>query len=170
MSGSIAIGGLAGSASGTVITNTFATGQVTATNPDNGGLVGAADMATITNSFATGATISVDGAFVGASEAATYVENHFVSDTVSNGFGSDNDFNTGLATDITGGALIDLQTPTASGLADTDLFIGWDSTIWDFGDATQLPGLIIDVSGLIPGGAVFRDGDADGMLDLPPMP
>ena len=160
---------MAGSASGTVITNTFATGQVTATNPDNGGLVGAADMATITNSFATGA-IGVDGAFVGSSQFTTYVENHFVSDTVSGGFGSDNGDNTGLATDITGGALSDLQSATAPGVPDPDLFIGWDPMIWDFGSDTQLPGLIIDVSGLIPGGAVFRDGDADGMLDIPPTP
>ena len=140
-------------------------------NPDTGagGLVGFASGADITNSFATGA-ISVDGAFVGSSASTTYVENHFVSDTIMDAFGSDIGGNTGLATDITGGALSDLQSATAPGVPDPDLFIDWDPTIWDFGDATQLPGLIIDVSGLIPGGAVFRDGDADGMLDQPPTP
>ena len=132
----------------------------------SGGLGSGSD---ITNSFATGA-ISVDGAFVGASQFTTYVENHFVSDTIMDAFGSDIGGNTGLATDITGGALIDLQTPTAAGDTAGDLFFEWDETIWDFGSDTQLPGLIIDVSGLIPGGAVFRDGDADGVLDPPPTP
>ena len=154
--------GLVGNIQDSAITNTFATGQVTAMGLDTGGLVGGAVGADITNSFATGAMF-----FVGASAETTYVENHFVSDTVSDGFESDIGGNTGLATDITGGALINLQSATAPGVPDPDLFIGWDPMIWDFGSDTQLPGLIIDVSG---GGAVFRDGEADGVLDPPPTP
>ena len=174
----------------TIIDTSFATGDVVATAGNFvGGLVGSVDSATITNSFATGAVESAniagglvgdvldanisfsfaansvtgpnDGAFVGETEGTEYTENHFAFDTVPSAFGLNNGGNTNLMTDITGGTLAVLQGATAPGTeSGIVLFINWDPAIWDFGDATQLPGLIID-------GEVFR---AEASIDGTGMP
>ena len=174
----------------TIIDTSFATGDVVATTGNLvGGLVGSVDSATITNSFATGAVESAniagglvgdvldanisfsfaansvtgpnDGAFVGETEGTVYTENHFAFDTVPSAFGLNNGGNANLMTDITGGTLAVLQGATAPGTeSGIVLFINWDPAIWDFGDATQLPGLIID-------GEVFR---AEASIDGTGMP
>ena len=151
VSGSIAIGGLAGSASDTVIANTFATGTVTS-GDSAGGLIGEAigDAVSIGFSFSanTVPNTSMSGNFVGSPDGATFENNHFASD-----------LNTGLnETGAVGAALEELQSATAPGVVDPDLFIGWDPMIWDFGSDTQLPGLTIN-------GDVMRDGGDDGGPD-----
>ena len=137
VNGSIAIGGLAGSASDTVIANTFATGTVTS-GDSAGGLIGEAigDAVSIGFSFSanTVPNTSMSGNFVGSPDGATFENNHFASD-----------LNTGLnETGAVGATLEELQSATAPGVADPDLFIGWDPMIWDFGSDTQLPGLTIN--------------------------
>ena len=92
------------------------------------------------------------GAFVGATSATSYTENHFVLDSGLAAVGQDNGGNTDLTTDITGDTLANLQAATAPGVPNAAFFTTWSTDIWDFGDATQLPGLII-------GDEVFR-GDA----------
>jgi len=38
------------------------------------------------------------------------------------------------------------------------LYANWIDSIWNFGNNAQLPSLIID-------GTIYRDGDANGILD-----
>ena len=54
--------------------------------------------------------------------------------------GGDFDGNTGIDTDISGATLAQLQAVTMPG--ENGLFVGWDDSIWDFGDSTELPQLI----------------------------
>ena len=165
VTGNLFVGGLlGGSASGTSIANAFATGSVTGMD-SIGGLVGqvtgtSSSGNAITNAFAAGVVMGATnvGGFVGQTAGFTYEENHFVSDTIMDAFGDiTGDDNVGLEA-VTGASLADLQIPTAAGDTAGDLFFEWDETVWDFGTDTQLPGLIID-------GEVFRDGDADGVID-----
>ena len=156
------VGGLVGSVDSATITNSFATGAVESANIA-GGLVGDVVDANISFSFAANSVTGPnDGAFVGETEGTVYTENHFAFDTVPSAFGLNNiGGNTNLMTDITGGTLAVLQGATAPGTeSGTVLFINWDPAIWDFGDATQLPGLIID-------GEVFR---AEASIDGTGMP
>ena len=89
-------------------------------------------------------------AFVGQSSNTNYEENHFASDIsgFSNAVGGNSTTgNTGFDTDVTGATLAELQAvtmPGENGLlpGENGLFVGWDETIWDFGDSTELPQLI----------------------------
>ena len=147
------VGGLVGSVNSATITNSFATGAVESANI-TGGLVGDVVDANISFSFAANSVIGPNnGAFVGETEGTVYTENHFAFDTVPSAFGLNTmGGNINLMTDITGGTLAFLQGATAPGVPNAAFFTTWSTDIWDFGDATQLPGLII-------GDEVFR-GDA----------
>lgn len=59
-----------------------------------------------------------------------------------------------------GAPLADLQCPQLAEdpACSQTLYSGWDTSVWDFGDATQLPGLISD-------GVVYRDNNFDGIYD-----
>ena len=156
VTGEFTVGGLVGDALDATITNAFATGAV-AGGSTVGGLIGGASSSTnVSFSYAANNVSGAlrTGAFVGATSATSYTENHFVSDAGIAGFGQDNDGNTGLMEDITGATLADLQAATAPGASEGDLFFMWDPAIWDFGDAAQLPGLMIEVvaSGSSDGG------------------
>ena len=165
VTGEFTVGGLVGDALDATITNAFATGAV-AGGFTVGGLIGGASSTNVSFSYAAN-NVSGDadiGAFVGAASLATYQENHFVSDAGIAGFGQDNGSNTGLMEDITGATLADLQAATAPGASEGDLFFMWDPAIWDFGDAAQLPGLMIEVvaSGSSDGGDDGGNGGGNG--------
>ena len=139
-----------------LIDNAFATGTVVGAD-FTGGLIGRSGSfsnTTVSRSFAANNVSGAlsTGAFVGATSATSYTENHFVLDSGLAAVGQDDGGNTDLTTDITGDTLANLQAATAPGVPNAAFFTTWSTDIWDFGDATQLPGLII-------GDEVFR-GDA----------
>ena len=135
---------MGGANTNVTISNSIASGAVMG-NDDVGGLVGeAVGVITIEFSFAANSVTGVSsvGAFVGVGVSTTFESNHFASDMsgVSDAVGDDLGTNTGIATDITGATLAQLQAATMPG--ENGLFVGWDDTIWDFGDSTELPQLI----------------------------
>ncbi|MFP6845122.1 MAG: hypothetical protein VB958_07930 [Thalassolituus sp.] len=168
VSGDAGVGGLVGAADVFAsITDTFATGSV-AGSSYIGGLVGAAGIeyeggVVIANSFSSGrvtATDSYGGGLVGYEDPDTIItDSHWATDTTDQSDSAlksefDNYF---------GATLAELQCPTSSDNKDdcvisNTLYAGWDSSVWDFGTSTQLPGLIIN-------GIVYRDEDGNGSLD-----
>ncbi|WP_320818858.1 GLUG motif-containing protein [Thalassolituus sp.] len=163
VSGESGIGGLVGATDefGS-ISDAFATGAVSGSY-NVGGLVGELGESALNNSFATG-SVTVAGSDVGglvgdAYGDTTITNSHWAVDTTGQEFSeealeADNYFGTTLA---------ELQCPTSSDNKDdcvisNTLYAGWDSSIWDFGTSTQLPGLIIN-------GIVYRDEDGNGSLD-----
>ncbi|HKJ52613.1 MAG TPA: GLUG motif-containing protein [Gammaproteobacteria bacterium] len=155
------VGGLIGISYNMNLSNAFATGSVIGADQYVGGLVGDANAGSgITRSFAAnvvGGTSDV-GALVGFHDSVSYTDNYFASDRgLADALGT----NINTPADVnpagtTGASLASLQAVTAPG--DNGLFNTWDDLVWDFGDASQLPGLIY-TSG------IFRDGNADGVLD-----
>ena len=158
------VGGLIGLSYNTSVSNAFSTstinGDLTFSNYV-GGLIGDANAGTVVDSsFATGAVTGIPartGALVGWSDGASYVDDYFANDIVSNAIGTVN--NAGSNSIYTGAPLADLQAATYAGASifGVNLFSSWGAE-WDFGDTTQLPGLIID-------GQIYRDGNSDGTLD-----
>jgi len=153
------VGGLVGISMNMSLSDSFATGSVVGADQFVGGLIGDANSGSgITRSFAANVVggLSDVGALVGFHDSASYTDNYFADDRgLSNALGT----NINSPAEVnpvgtTGASLASLQAVTAPG----GLFATWDELIWDFGDATQLPGLIF-TSG------IFRDGDADGVLD-----
>ena len=160
VSGSSSVGGLAGmSYSNSAINNSFASGAVTG-NSSVGGLVGYSSISTINSSFATGAVTgnSSVGGLTGYSNS-TVTNSHWATDTT----GQLNSDGESEFDNYFGATLVELQCPTSSDNTDdcvisNTLYAGWDSSVWDFGTNTQLPGLILS-------GATYRDSDGDGSLD-----
>jgi len=107
------------------------------------------------------------GAFAGSVENTTYTENYYLD----NNSGLD-DYGVLLdgsdpGSNITAYQLSELQCPQSAGdlLCGNSLYASWSSynddnlnPVWDFGSASQLPGITID-------GVVYRDADGDGLLD-----
>ncbi|WP_277289298.1 GLUG motif-containing protein [Thalassolituus oleivorans] len=172
VSGDAAVGGLAGAVDGSgLIADAFVTGAVSGSDYV-GGFVGlkGSDSAVvsgggfvITHSFATGpvtATDSYGGGIVGGGDADTTITNsHWATDTT----GQLNSDGESEFDNYFGATLAELQCPTSSDNKDdcvisNTLYAGWDSSVWDFGTSTQLPGLIIN-------GIVYRDEDGNGSLD-----
>lgn len=174
----------------TKISNSFALCSVTGSGHASGGLVGLVTNGEVIDSFSTGSingNMSVGG-LVGLSESDSVVKNSFSvglvqaaytyggglidyeevnSMTTSSHWATDTSGQptSGGESDIDnyfGATLAELQCPTSSDdtecLMNYTLYPTWDSAIWDFGTSSELPGLIID-------GVVYRDGDADGVLD-----
>ena len=162
------VGGLVGLSYSTNITDTFATGAVNGAIGASrylGGLVGGANQeTTMTNNFATGVVtgLSEKGALVGWSDNAVYTDNYFANDRgLANAIGVNNSAGDVNPSGTLGAAVSELQCPiTASDTTciGATLYNAWDDTVWDFGNSSQLPGLIINST-------FYRDGDGDGALD-----
>ncbi len=173
-SGSCGAGSLIGSASGGWVEASFATGSVAGTWQSLGGLIGWLEPdsesfplggVSVRGTYSTGYVggLSPQGGLIGQSEGPLHesLASHWATDT------------SGQATSAgseTGYLLSELQCPVGAndtGCAGATLYSGWQSytdesgaPYWDFGDSTQLPGLCL-------GGNVYRDGDADGVLEPP---
>ena len=161
ISGSSSVGGLAGYLSNSAINNSFATSAVTSDDWYVGGLVGYSSSSTINSSFATGAVTGnfYVGGLTGNSVRSVITNSHWATDTT----GQLNSDGESEFDNYFGATLAELQCPTSSDNTDdcvisNTLYAGWDSSIWDFGTSTQLPGLIIN-------GIVYRDEDGNGSLD-----
>ena len=130
------IGGLAGVNGGSV-TNSYATGAVTGTGDNVGGLVGV-NSGSVTNSYATGAVTGTGdnvGGLVGFNDFGGSVTNSYWNTQTS-----------GLATSaggdgVTSAITAQLQSPTAPGTTTTEIYYGWSSDDWDFGDNRHYPAL-----------------------------
>jgi hypothetical protein len=166
------VGGLVGIGYHDNITATFATGTVNGVR-FVGGLVGDVNSGSnITASFSAGAVSgNLDvGGFVGFSDKVTYLDNHYAIDSSGQSFAIGTIFgagNVGAATEVSAAKLTELQCPVSQTnltYSSILLYDNWSSYLdngfsyWDFGLGTQLPGL--NQSGM-----VFRDADADGVLD-----
>ncbi|MGK0215454.1 MAG: hypothetical protein ACI9NA_000560 [Gammaproteobacteria bacterium] len=160
VTGDYYVGGLTGgSYNASAINNSFASGAVTG-NSFVGGLVGYSSSSTINSSFATGAVIgdSYVGGLTGYSNS-TVTNSHWATDTT----GQLNSDGESEFDNYFGATLAELQCPMSIDNTDdcvisNTLYAGWDSSVWDFGTSTQLPGLIIN-------GIVYRDEDGNGSLD-----
>jgi len=168
VSGGDEVGGLVGAADGYgFISDTFTTGSVAGSNYV-GGLLGRFGIelgggVVIANSFSTGLVTATDR-YVGGSVGGVYgdiaiTNSHWATDTTGQSDSAlESEFDNYL-----GATLAELQCPTSSDNTDdcvisNTLYAGWDSSVWDFGTSTQLPGLIIN-------GIVYRDEDGNGSLD-----
>ena len=127
INGQLDIGGLIGYASGD-ITNTYAGGAVTGERV--GGLTGW-NISNITNSYALGRVSGsrIAGGLFGLGSGritASYW---------------DRTVNSNLTMTANAKTTAELQTPTAPGLMATDVYYGWSSSDWDFGDNHHYPAL-----------------------------
>ena len=127
INGQLDIGGLIGYASGD-ITNTYAGGAVTGERV--GGLTGW-NISNITNSYALGQVSGsrIAGGLFGLGSGritASYW---------------DRTVNSNLTMTANAKTTAELQTPTAPGLMATDVYYGWSSSDWDFGDNHHYPAL-----------------------------
>jgi len=116
---------------------------------------------TIQRSF-TSSTIAGSGlkkgAFLGHRAAPTNFDSNYYDSTKSLTLPA---IGNATSTEIISFTAEELECPTApdnTTCAGATLFDGWDPAIWDFGDSTQLPALLIN-------GIVVRDSDGDGTLD-----
>ncbi|GLS25590.1 hypothetical protein [Marinibactrum halimedae] len=151
------------------INNAYAAGVVR--GDDNvGGLVGLYTVDPLSYGYFTGGSISnsysvsfvqantneIDriGQFIGAADFPLRKRfNYYQTNTATlPGIGaqfSDEDFPSSDPTpdELSGHLVSQLSCPEApdnTDCASTDLYVGWDESIWDFGNSTQLPGLIIN--------------------------
>ena len=127
INGELDIGGLIGYASGD-ITNTYAGGAVTGERV--GGLAGW-NISNITNSYALGQVSGsrIAGGLFGLGSGritASYW---------------DRTVNSNLTMTANAKTTAELQTPTAPGMMATDIYYGWGSNDWDFGDNHHYPAL-----------------------------
>ena len=165
------VGGLVGLSYTLDLDDAFATGAVSGVRYV-GGLVGDANAGTgITKSFAVNAVNGNQdvGGFVGWSDTATYEKNYYSNSTApAAAFGTVHAGDGSQVANVTGRTTAALQAPTVAAgdpCTPQQLYCLWDNTstladrvLWDYGSSSQLPGLIL-------GGIVYRDGDADGVLD-----
>lgn len=147
------VGGLIGSAESTTITNSFNTGSVEGSAGEIGGISGYAS--NITNSYSLGLVSAPGGSSTGGlipSTTQTIVSSYWSEDRQTNIDGT-----AGISA-----SLQELQCPTMEDDSicklGVVLYEGWDPSLWNFGTNNQTPGLILN-------GQVFRDSDADGILD-----
>ena len=131
-----AVGGLVGGNGGD-ITNSYATGAVTGIGYAVGGLVGG-NGGDITNSYATGAVTGIGyavGGLVGWNSSDGRVTASYWNTQTS-----------GLTTSagddgVTSATTAQLQSPTVPGTTTTEVYYGWSSDDWDFGDNRHYPAL-----------------------------
>jgi len=157
------LGGLIGSEDslGVQVQNGLFAGALSATGDNMGGVNGR-PLGDLSFSLVTGTVSWADTAtrvYPLGGNQGTITNSYWAIDTV------------GIATSTTGGVgatLAELVCPTAadnSTCAASPLYVGWSNELddkgnpyWDFGNATQLPALVIN-------GRIMRDSDADGVLD-----
>jgi hypothetical protein len=177
-------GGLVGYGAGSSIVASFSTGSVSANGGYIGGLVGAGAKLRAVFSTAKVSGFEVVGGLMGAEGGITssYATGKVTVNPQWQAGGLVGDrggvLNSYWARDSTGQdspsygtavSLAQLQCPTAADdircANGTILYQGWGdlkdangNAYWDFGTATQLPGLVIN-------GVVYRDSDSDGLID-----
>jgi hypothetical protein len=159
------VGGLLGYAYQTDIANTFSTASVSG-DDEVGGLVGLGYQLTGNAAYATGKIVALDADDVGG-----LIGNEDEENLLTNSYWAID--SSSQATDGSAGAIgvtrAQLQCPTTANntlcVTGKTLYDSWDNlkdskgvAYWNFGDATQLPGLVLN-------GAVHRDGDGDGDMD-----
>ncbi len=118
-----------------VISNSYATGSVSGSGFSVGGLVGLG-VGVISDSYATG-SVSGSGNNVGGlagSSVGSISNSYYAARGQNNGFGTERTF-TQLRCPMTSSATCSL-----SG-SDQRTYVGWDTNVWDFGSATDLPQL-----------------------------
>ena len=133
-SGDDSVGGLVGESHGSII-NSYATGMVIG-DSNVGGLVGInISPGSIINSYATGLVSgnSDVGGLIGGnngSVTASYWDAKTSNQLTSAG-----------GDGVTSATMVQLQSPTAPGTATTEVYYGWSSADWDFGDNSHYPAL-----------------------------
>jgi hypothetical protein len=164
ITGRFNVGGIVAESQLAIFSNVFSTGIVDSEH-NAGGLsaLNAFSWSIANHVFSASSVNGGEGYKVGGLAGALYdkatiINSHWATDTSgqqTSGGESDID-------NYFGATLAELQCPTMSDdtecLMNYTLYPTWDSTIWDFGTSSELPGLIID-------GVVYRDGDGDGALD-----
>jgi hypothetical protein len=164
--GSRYAGGLIGRIDTANVSQSFSTGSTTG-NSEVGGLLGYANDSVIRSNFATGfvSGTSLTGGIIGASSTLgflltpnTTIDTHWAFDTAQ----QSTSYRTTISGGYFGATLAQLQCPTSQTNATCDevgvLYDDWDSSVWNFGTSSQLPGLIF-------GEKIYRDSDGDGVLD-----
>ena len=140
VSGDRQVGGLVGYNQGD-IENTYSAGTVSGVNATSdfpvGGLVGE-NGGSITNSYTMSRVVSQinNASFAGGLIGST-------TGTVAVVTASywDKTINAGLMDSANAKATMELQNPTAPGMTTTEVYYGWSSDDWDFGDSTNYPAL-----------------------------
>ena len=131
-------GGLVGHVAGGRIENSYSTGSIqgrlnTPNESSTGGIFGKSgtESVTVLNSYATGPQHGDHRHGIGpSSSAVTTTDSYCDSDTVDV---ENEDVSIRKTTN-------QLQEPTGS----TGIYANWDSSVWDFGNSTQYPALIVD--------------------------
>ncbi len=175
------VGAFAGSSYRSQIRASFSTVVVRANDVfghDVGGFIGSSMRSDISVSYATGSVSGSRslGGLVGDFILGGSIEGSFSAGVVDNSGGLIGSGDVNLITDSYGAGHVDLdfersleilQCPIAasSSCGDGLYYRRWEeyqddsgNRYWDFGDASQLPGLIIK-------GRTYRDGDGDGSID-----
>ena len=154
VSGYFNVGGLVALNSGAII-NSYATGDVSGMRNVVGGLVGQND-GNITNTYARGAVLGsrLVGGLVGdhnGSVTNSYATGQVHGNENIGGLVSDNDgsitasywdTSTTKVMISAGGSsktTVELQSPTATGTTNTDVYYGWSEADWDFGHSNRYP-------------------------------
>ena len=138
VSGDNSVGGLAGTNSNAVIGYSYATGSVFGTGDNVGGLVGnQGDGSSISNTYATGSVFGTGesiGGLVGYQASSSIVNSYYAARGRSNSLGEERTF-------------AQLRCPTMSSAtcslsgSDQRTYEDWDTNVWGFGSATDLPQL-----------------------------
>lgn len=148
-------GGLVAAAHGSEISNSFAFGTVNAIN-QAGGLVGwviqgqslglSNATSTISNSYAIGKVVGeyyVGGLIGESNDLAVITHSYWATDTTTQLNSDGEDEFTGYI----GTTLNELKCPTSANntscVLNTNMYEGWGSDTWHFGNESELPGLII---------------------------
>ncbi|WP_230552812.1 hypothetical protein [Teredinibacter turnerae] len=185
---SSSIGGLVGHTNNVQLNACMYAGDITSEGGTVGGLIGTAGSNTsISDSVASGSIASEStyriGMLVGGVDLSTNSARRNLSSIAGDPTGLFGDSSgseqianywqsesSGRSADAagTGASLSELQCPPSadnSDCASVTLYAGWAEALtpegeprWDFGSATQLPGIRIN-------GVVYRDSDGDGLLD-----
>ena len=130
------VGGLVGDDEGGTISNSYATGSVDGQN-NVGGLLGEST-GDVNNSYATGSVFGIGNevsGLVGGRKGGNVANSYYAARGRSNELGTERTFT-------------QLRCPTMSsavcGLSGSDqrTYDGWDTSVWDFGSATELPQLL----------------------------
>ena len=139
VSGDSEVGGLVGYSLGD-IENTYAAGTVsiiTAADQALGGLVGW-NQGSITNSYVVSEVMPSINNALRAGGLAGITTGTAAAITASYW---DSTVNSNLKVTANARTTIELQTPTAPGTTATDVYYGWSTTHWDFGDSNHYPAL-----------------------------
>ena len=141
VSGNNSVGGLVGENEGR-IANTYAAGTVAITvdaDQTLGGLVGN-NTGSITNSYTFGSVLpGLESA--SALQAGGLVGITTGSASVISASYWDSTVNASLTMSANAKTIIELQSPTAPGTTTTEVYYGWSSNDWDFGDNSHYPRL-----------------------------